>query len=201
MAVTKSKMHELSASAPAFDLPAANPDVDDRTGDTRSLNDFAEAKALVVVFTCNHCPYAQHVEDELLQMARDYASRGVQFVAISSNNAVEYPDDSFEAMAERARQKEYPFPYLYDETQEAARAYGAVCTPDFFVYDQERTLVYRGRMDDTRPKKSPATGRDLRAALDELLAQGEVTVEQHPSMGCNIKWKSGNEPEPAGSTT
>ena len=200
MAVTKSKMNELGAPAPAFDLPAANPDADDRTGDTRSLEDFADAKALVVVFTCNHCPYAQHVEDELLQMARDYAPRGVQFVAISSNNAVEYPEDSFEAMAERARQKEYPFPYLYDETQEAARTYGAVCTPDFFVYGQGRTLAYRGRMDDTRPGKSPATGRELRAALDELLAQGEVTVDQHPSMGCNIKWKPGSEPESTGST-
>ena len=197
MAVTRSQMEELGTSAPAFDLPAANPGADDRGKETYSLSDFDASQVLVVVFTCNHCPYAQHVEDELLQIARNYAPRGVQFVAISSNDAEEYPEDSFEAMAERAREKDYPFPYLYDERQEAAKAYGAVCTPDFFVFDDDRQLAYRGRMDDTRPGQQPATGRDLRRALDELLEDGEVTMEQHASMGCNIKWKAGNEPEMA----
>ena len=189
MAVTYSLMNELGAEAPSFDLPAANPEVDGRTGATRSLSDYGDAEALVVVFTCNHCPYARHVEDALVQTARDYGQRGVAFVAICSNDADKYPADSFEAMAERAAEKDFPFPYLHDETQEVARAYGAVCTPDFFVFDGDHRLAYRGRMDETRPNRDPATAADLRRALDELLEQGEVTMEQHPSMGCNIKWK------------
>lgn len=188
MAVTYSKMIELGMQAPAFELPAANPDVEDG-GPTRSLDDYADAEALVVVFTCNHCPYARHVEDALIRTARAYEARGVRFVAISSNDPEAYPEDSFESMAARARAKNYPFPYLFDESQEVARAYGAVCTPDFFVFDRDRVLVYRGRFDETRPGQGTATGRDLRAALDQLLDTGEVTVEQFPSMGCNIKWK------------
>lgn len=189
MAVTYSQMTALGAEAPPFDLPAANPDVDDITRATRRLDDYADADALVVVFTCNHCPYAVHVEDALMEVARAYQERGVPFVAISSNDPVQYPEDSFEHMARRAQQKGYPFPYLYDESQEAARAYGAECTPDFFVYDRARRLVYRGRFDETRPGLGAPTGRELCQALDQLLDTGEVAMEQYPSIGCNIKWK------------
>ena len=191
MALTKSQMMKLGRPAPAFDLPAANPTVDDRGGDTRALSDYDDAEVLVVVFTCNHCPYAQHVEDALVSVARDYEERGVQFVAICSNDTKSHPEDAFDHMAERARQKGFPFPYLRDESQEVARAYEAVCTPDFFVYDAGRALAYRGRFDETRPGQGAATGRNLRCALDELLDEGRVAMEQRPSMGCNIKWKEG----------
>ena len=194
MALTKSLQHELGAEAPAFDLPITNPGVDGRDRDQRRLEDYAAAKALVVVFTCNHCPYAKHIEDALIDLAERYAEQGVQVVAISPNDPIQYPEDSPEAMAERAANKSYPFPYLFDETQEVAKAYGAVCTPDFFVYDAGRSLVYAGRFDETRPNMGSAHGGELAAALDELLEQGKVRVEQHPSMGCNIKWKPGNAP-------
>jgi peroxiredoxin len=194
MAVTESTMMELGQTAPAFTLPAANPDVDDRGGGQRSLDDYDDATALVVVFTCNHCPYAKHVEDELIAFAREYEEKGVQVVAICSNDADRYPDDSFEQMAERAQEKDYPFPYLRDDSQEVAQAYEAACTPDFFVFDADRTLAYRGRFDETRPDEGEAHGGDLRQALDELLEEGTVTMTQKPSMGCNIKWKPGVEP-------
>ena len=194
MAVEESSMVGLGRQAPDFDLPVANPDVDDRSGNTRSLSDFDAAEVLVVVFTCNHCPYVKHIEDELLGTAREYQDRGVEFVGICANDPEEYPDDSFEQMAERAEEKNYPFPYLQDESQEVAKRYKAVCTPDFFVYDADRQLAYRGRFDETRPDQGTPTGRDLRAALDQLLAKGEVQVDQKPSMGCNIKWRPGNEP-------
>ena len=194
MAATESVMTDLGTRAPAFDLPASNPDVDDRGGERRRLSDYASAQVLVVVFTCNHCPYAKHVEDGLIETAEDYAGRGVQFVAISSNDPDQYPDDSFEAMAQRANAKGYPFPYLFDASQEVARAYGAVCTPDIFVFDENRKLVYRGRYDETRPGQGTATGRDLRTALDQLLESGSVAMDQRPSIGCNIKWKSGHAP-------
>lgn len=194
MAATYSVMTELGTPAPPFELPTANPEADDLGGDTRRLEDFSAAEALVVVFTCNHCPYAKHVEDGVIETAKAFASRGVQFVAISSNDSDQYPDDSFDAMAQRADAKGYPFPYLFDESQEAAQAYGATCTPDFFAFDRDRKLAYRGRFDGTRPGQGTATGRDLRAALDELLETGEVKIDQQPSMGCNIKWKPGNAP-------
>jgi peroxiredoxin len=194
MAVTESTMMELGRTAPSFELPAANPNVDDRGGDTRSLDDYADAEALVVVFLCNHCPYVKHIEDELLAVARAYEEQGVQFIGICSNDAERYPDDSFDSMAERARAKEYPFPYLQDESQEVAREYEAACTPDVYVFDAERALVYRGRFDETRPDGAEPHGGDLRQALDELLDDGEVTMEQQPSMGCNIKWKEGSKP-------
>ncbi len=194
MAVTYSQMTELGTDAPPFDLPAANPQVDDIARATRRLDDYADAEALVVVFTCNHCPYVLHVEDALLEVARVYQGRGVPFVGICANDAEHYPDDSFENMARRAQQKRYPFPYLHDESQEVARAYGAECTPDFFVYDRARRLVYRGRFDETRPGQGTPTGRDLRQALDQLLDTGAVTMEQYPSMGCNVKWRPGNAP-------
>ena len=189
MAVTESTMMELGHPAPDFSLPAANPDVDDRGGAQRSLSDYEAAEALVVVFMCNHCPYVKHIEDALLDVAREYQAQGVQFVGICSNDPERYPDDSFDRMAERAQEKDYPFPYLQDETQEVATAYEAACTPDIYVFDDDRTLAYRGRFDETRPDGDTAHGGDLRQALDELLASGEVTMEQAPSMGCNIKWK------------
>ena len=134
------------------------------------------------------------IEDTLLQIARDYQQWGVAFVGVSANDADAYPADGFDRMAARTREKQYPFPYLYDASQEVAKAYGAMCTPDFFVYDRDRRLAYRGRMDETRPGTGKAHGGDLRRALDELLAKGSVTGEQFPSIGCNIKWKPGNQP-------
>ena len=194
MAVTESTMMELGHPAPEFSLPAANPEVDEHGDDLRSLSDYDDADALVVVFMCNHCPYVKHIEDALLDVARTYQERGVQFVGICSNDPERYPDDSFDNMAERAREKDYPFPYLQDETQEVAAAYEAACTPDIYVFGDERTLAYRGRFDDTRPDGADAHGGDLRQALDELLSTGEVTMEQAPSMGCNIKWKPNAKP-------
>ena len=194
MARTYSVITDLGSTAPAFDLPTANPGADGRDGDRRALRDFDDATVLVVVFTCNHCPYALHVEDSLITLAREYRGHGVEFVAISSNDPGQYPEDSFESMVERARHKKYPFPYLFDESQEVAKAYGAVCTPDPFVFDARRKLAYHGRVDSTRPGMGESDGSELRAALDELLASGVVTQEQHLSMGCNIKWKPGNAP-------
>lgn len=188
MARTYSEMVPLGTPAPAFDLPIANPDVDDFAKETRSLDDYAEADVLVVAFLCNHCPYVQAIEDRLVGLAREMAPRGVQFVGICSNDAEAYPDDSFEAMTARAEAKRYPFPYLRDDSQAVARAYDAACTPEFYVYGPDRRLAYRGRLDDGRPGREPAT-TDLRDALDELLERGEVTGEQVPSMGCSIKWK------------
>lgn len=197
MAVTESQMTQLGQPAPAFSLPTTNPAADDLENGIRRLSDYDDAEALVVVFMCNHCPYVKHIEDALIDTARTYQARGVQFIGICSNDAERYPDDSFERMAERAREKDYPFPYLHDETQEVARAYEATCTPDFFVYDSDRTLVYRGRFDATRPNQGAPSGEDLRQALDELLNHGTVHIEQQPSMGCNIKWKPGMEPTAA----
>ncbi len=189
MAVTESRMLSLGTEAPAFDLPAANPEVDDAGGDTRSIDDYPNARAFVIVFSCNHCPYVKHLEDELVETAREYQAKGVQFIAICSNNTETHPQDGIGPMAERAREKDFPFPYLRDDSQDVARAYKAACTPDFFVFDGDRKLVYRGRFDETRPNKGTPHGGDLKKALDQLLQDGEVTIEQHPSMGCNIKWK------------
>ncbi len=192
MALTYSYLSELGTSAPPFTLPAANPA---QAGSTQcSLADFAEAKALVIVFTCNHCPYAKHIEDALVQVAQTYQSKSVAFLAISSNDPATYPEDDFAHMAARAQQKAFPFPYLFDESQAVARAYDARCTPDFFVYDASRRLAYHGRFDETRPHQGAAHGGDLTQALDELLASGSVSSEQVPSMGCSIKWKPGHAP-------
>lgn len=182
-------MLPLGTPAPDFHLPAANPSVDDRgDGLTRRLADYADARALVVVFTCNHCPYVHAVEDRLIALARETAARGVAFVAISANDADAYPADSFEAMAARAAEKGYPFPYLYDETQAVARAYDAACTPDFYLFDDVRRLVYRGRLDDGRPGRPPTT-TDLADAIAATLDGRKPAATQHPSMGCSIKWK------------
>jgi peroxiredoxin len=183
-------MLPLGTQAPHFALQ------DVVTGRTVSLDDFAGAKALLVMFICNHCPYVKHVADHLARLTAEYLDRGVAVVGINSNDVVNYPDDAPDKMVEEARRRGYRFPYLYDATQEVARAYRAACTPDFYVFDAQRRLVYRGQMDDSRPGNNvPVTGNDLRRALDAVLAGQDVPQEQKPSMGCNIKWKPGNEPD------
>jgi peroxiredoxin len=188
MVMTQSRMLALGTAAPDFSLP-------DPAGNTHGLKDFADAKALLVAFICNHCPYVKHIVDGLAQFARDYQPRGVAMVAINSNDATRYTDDSPANMAKLAAQKGFTFPYLYDASQAVARTYQAVCTPDLFLFDQARHLVYRGQFDASRPgNKQPVTGADLRAAADAVLA-GRATKEQIPSVGCNIKWKAGQEPD------
>lgn len=188
MALTPSTMPELGMQAPDFDLP-------DPSGKRYRLADFADKPALLVVFMCNHCPYVQHIRDELAKFAKEYQAKGLAVVGISSNNVDSHPDDSPEKMAEEIEKVGYTFPYLYDESQEVAKAYEAACTPDFFLFDADRKLVYRGQFDDSRPGNDvPVTGKDLRAAADQVLAGESVPAEQKPSMGCNIKWKPGNEP-------
>jgi peroxiredoxin len=188
MAVTPSTMLALGTEAPRFSLP-------DTDGRTVSLGDFKAQPALLVMFLCNHCPYVKHVRHELARLGRDFQPKGVAVVAISSNDAAAYPDDSPEKMRDEKQQAGYTFPYLYDASQEVARAYHAACTPDFFLFDAGRRLVYRGQMDGSRPGNGvPVTGADLRDALDALLAGRAVGVDQKPSMGCNIKWKPGAAP-------
>jgi peroxiredoxin len=182
MALTYSTQIALGTPAPAFDLPGVD-------GAHATLDSFKGARALVVMFICNHCPYVKAVNARLVALAADYAPRGVAFVAISSNDAARYPDDSFEKMQQTAREEGYTFPYLYDESQEVAQAYGAVCTPDFFVYDATQRLAYRGRLDDNWKDEAAITRRDLRAALDAILAGEQPGDEQVPSMGCSIKWR------------
>lgn len=188
MALTPSTMLPLGTAAPDFALP-------DTLGKTVSLADFSQARALVVMFICNHCPFVKHIRSGLAQLVKDYQPRGVAAVGISSNDVVNYPDDSPAKMAVEAREAGYTFPYLYDETQSVARAYQAACTPEFYVFDRDRKLVYRGQLDDSRPGNGiPVTGSDLRAALDAILAGRPVAAQQKPSIGCNIKWQAGNEP-------
>ncbi|MDT8368492.1 MAG: thioredoxin family protein [Longimicrobiales bacterium] len=190
MAVTPSTMLALGTSAPDFALPDV---VTDRTV---SLGDFDDAPAFLVAFWCNHCPFVQHIEEGFVDFAREYAERGLAVVAIASNDIESHPQDGPDAMRRRANEKGYPFPYLLDETQEIAKAYRAACTPDFFLFDGERTLAYRGQFDGARPSSGAAvTGDDLRAAVDALLAGEPIPEPQRPSMGCNIKWKPGSEPE------
>lgn len=189
MALTPSTMLPLGTSAPDFQLP-------DPTGKHFSLAGFKDKSALVVMFICNHCPYVKHIRAGLAQIARDYDPRGVGFVGINSNDAQNYPDDSPAKMAEEVKSVGYTFPYLIDDTQTVARAYRAACTPDFFLFDRSRRLVYRGQFDASRPGNGvPVTGKDLRAALDAVLAGAPPSTLQVPSMGCNIKWKRGNEPD------
>jgi peroxiredoxin len=188
MAETPSTMAELGTNAPDFRLV-------DTEGRTVSRDDFADAKALLVMFICNHCPYVKHVRHELARLAREYQGRGVAVVGISSNDVAAYPADGPDAMREEKERVGYTFPYLFDETQEVARAYGAACTPDFFLYDASRRLVYRGQLDGSRPSNAvPVTGEDLRAALDAVLDGRDIPPDQRPSLGCNIKWKPGNAP-------
>jgi thiol-disulfide isomerase/thioredoxin len=184
MAATESTMLPLGTKAPAFTLP------DTVSGKQIALSAVQSDRATVVMFLCNHCPYVKHVNPELVRLANDYLPRGVSFVAISANDVEAYPDDSPQRMKEVAAMLGYPFPYLYDEDQSVARAYQAACTPDFFVFDSDMQLVYRGQLDGSRPKNDvPLTGEDLRAALDAMLAGQPVPEEQRPSIGCNIKWK------------
>lgn len=179
----ESTMLELGTAAPPFTLP--NP----ATGATVSLDDLT-GPALVVTFICNHCPYVQHVAAALAALGRDFAAQGVAMVAISSNDVVSYPQDGPEQMVEEARRHGWTFPYLYDESQDVARAFSAACTPDTFVFDGERRLVYRGQLDDSRPKNGlPVTGADVRAAVDAVLAGRPVDADQRPSIGCGIKWR------------
>jgi thiol-disulfide isomerase/thioredoxin len=189
MAVS-SAMRELGWPAAPFELPAANPNVDLEGKPERSLGDYAFADIVAVIFTCNHCPFAVHVEPELIRLANDYAGRSVQLIAISANDPTVYEEDSFPSMARRATEMAYPFPYLFDESQDVARAYGAVCTPDVFVFGKDRQLVYRGRIDETRPGRGTPTGEDIRSAFEVLLAGSQPNPDQYPAIGCSIKWRT-----------
>ena len=196
MAQTESTMLELGTKAPDFALPGTD-------GETVGRQTFA-GKPLVVAFICNHCPFVKHLADELANVATEYQAKGVGFVAINSNDVDNYPDDAPAKMAEEKEKRGYPFPYLFDQSQQVAQAYKAACTPDFYVFDAEHKLVYRGQFDDTRPTRNgpgdyasenTPTGADLRAALDAVLKGEAPSSEQRPSIGCNIKWRPGNEPQ------
>ena len=185
MAETPSTMVALGTPAPDFRLP-------DTTGRLVARDDFKDAPGLLVMFICNHCPFVKHIRRGLAQFARDYHGRGLAIVAINSNDVASYPDDSPENMAKEVKDAGYTFPYLYDESQAVAKAYRAACTPDFFLFDRQRQLVYRGQFDDSRPSNGrPVTGADLRSAVDAVLGGSQVHAEQRPSIGCNIKWKRG----------
>lgn len=189
MAVTPSTMLPLGTPAPDFRLPASD-------GRVWARDDFAQAPALLVTFLCNHCPYVKHIRFELARVAKQAQARGVAVVGINANDVKSHPDDRPEKMAEEVKQVGYTFPYLFDETQEVAKAYRAACTPEFYLFDAERRLVYRGQFDDSRPGNGkPVTGADLRAALDAVLAKRPVAPDQKPGVGCNIKWKPGHEPD------
>jgi peroxiredoxin len=189
MARTASVMLPLGTEAPPFSLP-------DTEGGTVALDDYRDAPGLLVVFLCNHCPFVKHIRHGLAAFGREYIPRGLGMVAISSNDVHRYPADSPEMMAREKAEAGYPFPYLYDETQEVARAYRAACTPDFFLFDGDQRLVYRGQFDGSRPGNDiPVTGEDLRRAVDALLAGEALPEEQVPAVGCNIKWKPGNQPD------
>jgi peroxiredoxin len=183
---------DLGTPAPDFHLP------DVVTGKMISLDTFADKTGLLVMFICRHCPYVKHIQHELAKLGRDYQDKDLGIVAISSNDAEKYPDDSPESLKEMAKELGFTFPFCYDETQAVAKAYQAACTPDFYLFDRERKLVYRGQFDDSRPKSDPpipVTGKDLRAAIDALLSGQPISPDQRASIGCNIKWKPGNEPD------
>jgi peroxiredoxin len=189
MALTASTMLPLGTQAPDFHLP------DVVSGKSISLATFAEKKALLVMFICQHCPFVKHIKAELTQLGKDYILSDLGIVGISANDINNYPADAPEFLKEMARELKLNFPLCYDETQSIAKAYTAACTPDFFIFDAERKLVYRGQLDDSRPSNDkPVTGTDLRAAIDAVLAGKPLASEQKPSIGCNIKWKPGNEP-------
>ena len=184
MARTPSTMVALGTEAPDFILP------DTVSGKGISLENIKGEIATIIMFICNHCPFVKHVNSELVRLANYYKNKGIGFVAISSNDVINHPDDSPGLMSQVAKQLKYPFPYLYDESQETAKAYDAACTPDFFIYNKDLQLVYRGQLDDSRPgNEIPVTGKDIRRALDSLLNNEPVPQEQRPSIGCNIKWK------------
>ena len=190
MAAIESTMLELGTIAPDFTLKNA---VD---GTEVSLSEYERAKGLLVIFMSNHCPFVKHVRQGIIEVTKEYQEKGVEPVAVMSNNVESHPDDHPERMKEEAEKYDYPFPYLYDETQEVAKAYKAACTPDFFLFDRQFKLFYRGQLDDARPgNNKPVNGRDLRNALNRLLDGKQAPETQKPSMGCNIKWKPGNEPD------
>ena len=187
MALTASTMLPLGTKAPDFQLS------DVVSGKIISLDTFADKKALLVMFICRHCPFVKHVQAQLAQIGKDYANSNVGIVAISANDAVNYPDDAPDKLKEMAQELGLTFPFCYDQSQETAKVYTAACTPDFFLFDADRQLVYRGQLDDSRPSNDqPVTGKDLRAALDAVLTSQPVNPDQKPSIGCNIKWKSGS---------
>ena len=189
MARTPSQMVTLGTAVPEFNL------TDVRSGERVSLGDFSEAAGLLIAFWCNHCPFVKHIEDAFMEFAGRVMDRGVAVIAISSNDVGAYPQDGPEPMAALAHEKEYPFPYLFDEDQAAAHAFGAACTPDFFLYDEAGELFYRGQFDGSRPSLDvPVDGRDLQAAIESLLTGGQPPASQIPSLGCNVKWIPGNEP-------
>jgi peroxiredoxin len=189
MVKTPSTMLALGTPAPSFQLPDTNNRI-------VTLEDFATAPGLLVIFLCNHCPFVKHIRSELARFSREVGKKGLAVVGINSNDVETHPEDSPGRMAEEVREAGYTFPYLFDETQKVAKAYRAACTPDFFLFDAERRLVYRGQFDDSRPGNGvPVTGMDLRAASDALLAGRPLGEEQKPSLGCNIKWKPGNHPD------
>ncbi len=188
MAAVSSTMLELGTAAPDFSLP-------DTTGQLVSLADYKQAPATLVVFMCNHCPYVKHIANQFADFAREYQAKGVAVIGVNANDVSTHPDDSPEKMAEEVKKIGYTFPYLYDETQEVAKSYRAACTPDFFLFDKHHKLAYRGQFDGSRPgNKIAVTGEDLRMALDAVLQDQPVPAEQKASMGCNIKWRAGNEP-------
>ena len=198
MALTESTMMSLGNQAPDFCLPSTdNTEV--------KLSDFADAKGLAVLFICNHCPYVIHIAPALAVLAKAYQAKGIAFVAINSNDIEAYPADNFDAMVQEKSSRGYTFPYLLDEDQAVAKAYGAACTPDIYLFDEQQKLVYRGQFDDTRPNRissgnydsseHPSSGDTLKGALDTLLAGNKISEKQYPSMGCNIKWKPNNTPE------
>jgi peroxiredoxin len=183
-------MLPLGTVAPDFALPGVT------TNEVVRRDDFGQQKALLVMFLCRHCPYVAHVRSGVAALGRDYADADVGIVAIGPNDPDAYPEDAPESLAEEAREAGYAFPYLFDETQEVAKAYTAACTPDFFLFDADRRLVYRGQLDASRPRNDvPVTGEDLRAAIDAVLSDRPVSPDQRPSVGCSIKWRPGNEPE------
>jgi len=189
MVKTASTMLDLGTKAPNFQLP------DTVSGETISLETFATKKGLLVMFICQHCPFVKHIKSELARIGKDYVEKGLGVVAISSNSVETHPDDAPENLKAMAEEEGFNFPFCYDETQEVAKAYTAACTPDFFLFDRDRTLVYRGQLDDSSPgNDEPVNGKDLRAAIENVLADQPVNPEQQPSIGCNIKWAPGNEP-------
>ena len=189
MALTASTMLALGTKAPDFQLTEVS------SGEQISLRNFDGRKALLIMFICRHCPFVKHIRGQLAALGKDYCGSGLAMAAISSNDAAKYPDDSPESLSSMARQLGLSFPLLYDETQAVAQAFTAACTPDFFLFDRNRQLVYRGQLDDSRPGNGkPLTGSDLREAINAVLADEPISPNQKPSIGCNIKWKPGNEP-------
>ena len=189
MSVTPSTMLALGTKVPFFELP-------DASGTIFNVDGFSEAPALLVIFMCNHCPYVKHIRPKLAAVTNEYRNKGVAIVGINANDASKYPDDAPDKMVEEIRNAGYTFPYLYDESQEVAKVFRAACTPEFYLFDKERKLVYRGQFDESRPgNDKPVTGADLIAAMDAVLQNREVAQDQKPGIGCNIKWRPGNAPD------